>query len=121
VTPFEITVGSTTTLTFPIYTIAPRSRSYAVSARMTRGATVARIEGDRLEIPNPITVRILVDEPTLSDAYVTAYSTIATANMATEITSYEGTVFVDGILSASIEIESPHLFLTLVFAPTGAT
>lgn len=119
-TPFEIMVGSATTLSFPIYTIASRSRSYAVSARMTRGATVARIEGDRLELPNPITVRVLVDEPTLADAYQTAYSTIATANLATEITSYEGTVFVEGILSASIEIENPHLFLTLVFAPTGA-
>jgi hypothetical protein len=119
-TPLSITPSVGSVLTFNVYTIQPRTKSYAVTAFQPRYSTDARVDGDLLELPNPITVRVLMDEASHKEAYEAAYSVIATANLATQVVTYEGTQAVDGIVSASIEVENPHLFLTLVFAPTGA-
>lgn len=118
-TNLTITPSVGSVLTFAVYTIQPRTKSYAVTAFQPRYTTNARVDGDLLELPSPLTVRVLMDEATLKDAYDSAYSTIATANLATQVVTYEGTQVVDGIVSATIEIDQPHVFVTLVFAPTG--
>lgn len=118
-TPFTITHSLGSPVSFGVYTIAPRSRTYAVTPSTTRGsAGFVRIDGDRYEIPNVITVRILMDQASLATSYDLAYDTITNANAATEISWYEGTQLVDGILNATIEVDGPHVFLTLAFAPT---
>jgi len=118
VTPFVITHAGGTSQ-FDIYTIAPRSRSYAVEARATSYSDIPRIDGDLLEIPNVVTVRVFIDEPTLSDAYDAAYAIIADARTASQIETYEGVLLVDGVMLATIDVERPHVFLTLAFAPLG--
>lgn len=118
-TPFTITHSLGSPVSFGVYTIAPRSRGYAVTPSTTRGsAGVVRIDGDRYEIPSVITVRILMDQASLAASYNLAYDTITNANAATEISWYEGTQLVDGVTNASVEVEGVHVFLTLSFAPT---
>lgn len=117
-TPFSITHDSGVT-SFAIYTVAPRARSYAVSARANRFSDDARLDGDLLEVPSVVTVRAFVDEETLSEAYDAAYAAIADARSASEIETYEGTLLVDGIMNAQIEVEGRHVFLSLSFAPLG--
>lgn len=106
-------------LTFDSYTIAPRVRNYAVEPAVGRLATRARVQGDLLEVPSAINVRVLIDEPSLSAAYVVAYQTLVAAASASSITTYEGTVTVNGILGVLFDVEQPHLFLTLSFAPVA--
>ena len=119
-TPFTITQFAGSPISFGVYTIAPRTRSYAVAATTTRGSNgFVRVEGDAYEIPSVITVRILMDQATLASSYALAYDTITFANAATEISWYEGTQLVDGITNASVEVEGVHVFLTLSFAPLG--
>lgn len=77
-----------------------------------------RIDGDAYELPTVITVRILMDQASLAASYALAYQTITIANAATEISWYEGTQLVDGITNATVEVDGPHVFLTLAFAPT---
>lgn len=118
-TPLSITPSVGSVLTFNVYTIQPRTKSYAVTAFQPRYSTDARVDGDLLELPSPLTVRVLMDEASYKEAYEAAYSVIATANLATQVVTYEGTQAVDGIVSATIELEQPHVFVTLAFAPTG--
>jgi hypothetical protein len=119
VTPLEISDG-VSVLSFSIYSVLPRTRSFAVAPRVTRGALVARVEGDLLELPSPLTVRVLMDEPSLVEAYDAAYALVAFANAASQVTSYEGVVLVNGLVRASIDVESPSLFVTLSFALVGS-
>ena len=105
-----------------VYTIAPRSRWYAVTPSTTRGSGgFVRVDGDGYELPSVITVRILMDQANLVASYNLAYDTITIANAATEIAWYEGAQEVDGITNASVEVEGVHVFLTLSFAPTSGS
>lgn len=117
-TPFTITHSLGSPVSFGVYTIAPRARGYAVTASTTRGATTVRIDGDRYEIPSVITVRLLMDQASLAASYDLAYDTITNANAATQIESYDGVQLVAGITNATVEVDGPHVFLTLSFAPT---
>lgn len=118
-TPFTITNTLQSPESFGVYTIAPRARGYAVTPSTTRGSNgFVRIDGDAYELPTVITVRILMDQASLAASYALAYQTITIANAATEISWYEGTQLVDGITNATVEVDGPHVFLTLAFAPT---
>lgn len=120
-TPFTITNSLASPVSFGVYTIAPRSRGYAVTPTVTRYATSVRVDGDAYELPSVITVRILMDQASLVASYNLAYDTITIANAATEIAWYEGAQEVDGITNASVEVEGFHVFLTLSFAPTSGS
>jgi hypothetical protein len=115
-TPF-VMITSSGSFSFQEYTVLARVRSYAAEAVVGRGAPRARVQGDRLMIPSAINVRVFIDEPTLAGAYATAFQVLMAANTASSITTYEGSTVVNGVLGALFDIEQPHLFLTLSFAP----
>ena len=124
--------GSSIVRSFPIYTVAPRSRAYSVNPRTTPGSGgVVTIDGDRLEIPNPIVARILMVADGIASAVDLAYDVIEDARVAGAIRWYQQgqaenppwtTVALRqptaGINEARIEFDGPHTFLTLSFLPS---
>jgi hypothetical protein len=125
--------GLTLVRSFSIYTMEERSRVYSVNPRTVPGSDgLVTIYGDRLELPNPIVVRILMSAASQAAAVSLAYDVIADARVAGAIRWYQqgqadfpafGSValrqLVNGIDRAVIEFDGPHVFLVLSFLPFG--
>ena len=130
---FDIFAANRFTLlrSFPIYTVEPRTRAYAVNPRTTPGSSgVVTIDGDRFEIPSQVIARIYLSADSIEQAVNLAYDVIEDARVAGAIrwyqqgqsdfpafTSVASRQYVEGIDSAGIEFDGPHVFLVLSFLP----
>jgi hypothetical protein len=131
---FEIcnSAGSLVVRSFPIYTVEPRTRAYAVNPRTTPGSSgVVTIDGDRFEIPSQVIARIYLSADSIEQAVDLAYDVIEDARVAgsirwyqqgqSDFPTYSSFAFqqrVNGIDRAGIEFDGPHVFLVLSFLPT---
>jgi len=109
------------TRVLPSYTVANRTRSFAVSLETARGSgRRTRVLGDRLENPSELTVTAFIQEATQAASYVRAYDVVDECESASSVSYHEGVQVVDGIVGASVTPDGLGVRLTLRFAPTSA-
>ena len=95
-------VHATGTRAVNAYEMPTWQRSYAITARVTRGNNTHTILGDRRENPSELPLNLEVEAATLPGAYVLAYSIVEEAETAEVVRFHWGHVIVDGVLGASI-------------------
>jgi hypothetical protein len=109
------------TRVLPSYTVANRTRLFAVTLESTRGTVrQTRVIGDRLENPSELTVTAFIQEASQAASYVRAYDVIDECESASSVSYHEGVQVVDGIVGASVTPDGLGVRLTLRFAPVSA-
>lgn len=112
---------STGTRTIAAYSLPDWDRSYAVAVERPVGASEVVAFGDRKINPATYQVICTIVGASLAEAYQLAFAIVMEANSASQVETYEGTLLVDGILTAAIEpADHSSVELTLSFAPSSA-
>jgi hypothetical protein len=110
---------ATGTRSIAAYSLPDWERSYALETVRPHGSSEVVTYGDRLIDPAVYSVRCTLTGASLAAAYQLAFTVIEEANSATQVATYEGTLLVDGIVTALVEpADHGSVALTLAFAPT---
>jgi hypothetical protein len=105
----------------PSYTVANRTRSYAVSLEKLRAVSRrTRAIGDRLQNPSELTVTVFLQEATPAESFTAAYRLVELVEDATAVLYHEGAQAVSGLLGANVTADGLGARVTLRFAPSSA-